>query len=196
MPETKQETETRKPLWMQRRFWLAGGAILAGLVVLAAIVPRASAYRALAGHGFGPARAFASQGFGPGRHAFGSQILKDPEAAKQHVGMAVEWALRGVDATEDQKQKARQITDRLIDQLAPEVQKHKDFREAMARELAKPEIDRAALERLRQQEIALADTASKQAVTAVADLGDVLTPEQRTELISFVHRFHGEAAAH
>ncbi len=185
MADTNQGTDTRKPLWMQRRFWLAGGAILAGLVVLAAVAPRASAYRAFAGHGFGP-----------GRHAFGAQVLRDPEAAKQHVGTAVEWALRGVNATEDQKEKARQITDRLIDQLAPEIQKHKDFREAMARELAKPEIDRAALERLRQQEIALADTASKQAVTAIADLGEVLTPDQRTELVAFVHRMHGGGAAH
>jgi Spy/CpxP family protein refolding chaperone len=170
---------------MQRRFWLAGGAILAALVVLAAIAPRASAYRA-----------FAGRGFGPGRHALGAQVPKDAEAAKQHVGMAVEWALRGVDATEDQKQKARQITDRLIDQLAPEIQEHRDFREAMARELARPEIDRGALERLRKQEIALADTASKQAVAAIADLGEVLTPEQRSELVAFVHRLHGEGAGH
>ena len=79
MPDTNQGTEGGKRLWMQRRFWLAGGAILAGLVVLAAVAPRASAYRACAGHGFGP-----------GRHAFGAQVLKDPEAAKQHVGTAVE----------------------------------------------------------------------------------------------------------
>jgi periplasmic protein CpxP/Spy len=184
MADTNQETEKGKPLWMQRRFWLAGGAILAGLVVLAAVAPRASAYRAMGGCGFGH-----------GRHAFGAQVLKDPEAAKQHVGMAVEWALRGVDATEDQKQKARQITDRFIDQLAPEIQRHRDFHQALVRELAKPEIDRAALERLRQQEIALADTASKQALTAVADLGEVLTPEQRSELVAFVHRFHGEGVA-
>ena len=52
-----------------------------------------------------------------------------------------------------------------------------------------------ALERLRQQEIALADAASKQAVTAIGDLGEVLTPEQRSELVAFVHRFHGEAEA-
>jgi len=185
MADTNQGTETRKPLWMQRRFWLAGGAILAGLVVLAALAPRASAYRAMAGCGFGSAR-----------HAFGGQMLKDPQAAKQHVGMAVEFALRGVDASEDQKHKARQITDRLIDQLAPEIQKHRDFHQALARELAKPEIDRAALERLRQQEIALADAASKQAVTAIADLGEVLTPEQRSELVAFAHRFHGEGAGH
>jgi len=187
MADTNQETPQAPPrtrLWMQRRFWLAGGAILAGFVVIAALAPRVSAYRAMAGCGFGA-----------GRHAFGAQVLRDPEAAKQHVGMAVEWALRGVSATDDQKQRARQITDRFIDQLAPEIQQHKDLHQALARELAKPEIDRAALERLRQQEIALADAASKQAVTAIGDLGEVLTPEQRSELVAFVHRFHGEAEA-
>jgi protein CpxP len=183
MPDTNQVTEAGgTPLWRRRRFWLAGGGVLAGLAALAAVAPRASAYRALAGHGFGP-----------GRHGLGAQVLRDPEAAKQHVGMALEWALRGVNATEEQKQQARRITDRLVDELAPEIEKHRAFREAMARELARPEIDRAALERLRQQEIALADAASKQAVAAIADLGDVLTPEQRSELVAFAHRFHGEA---
>jgi periplasmic protein CpxP/Spy len=100
--------------------------------------------------------------------------------------------LRGVSATDEQKQQARRITDRLIDDLAPSIEKHRGFREALARELAKPEIDRAALERLRQQEIALADAASKQAVAAIADLGEVLTPEQRAELVAFAHRLHGE----
>ena len=186
MPDTNQGTEAGgTPLWRRRRFWLAGGGILTGLAALAAVAPRASAYRAFAGHGFGP-----------GRQGFGAQLLHDPEAAKQHVGMAVEWALRGVDATEDQKQRARQITDRLIDQLAPEMGKHRAFREAMAHELAKPQIDRDALEKLRQREIALADAASKQAVAAIADLGEVLTPEQRTELVAFVHRFHGEGPVH
>jgi protein CpxP len=185
MADTNQEMQPPKRLWMQRRFWLAGGAILAGLVVLAALAPRASAYRALGGCGFGR-----------GRHALGAQVLQDPEAAKQHVGTALEWALRGVDASAEQKDKARQIADRFIDQLAPEIQKHKEVHEALVRELAKPEIDRNALEKLREQQIALADAASKQAVAAIADLGDVLTPEQRSELVAFVHRMHGEGPAH
>jgi Spy/CpxP family protein refolding chaperone len=184
MPETDQGTEAGgTPLWRRRRFWLAGGGILTGLAALAAVAPRASAYRAFAGRGFS----------GPGRHAFGASILKDPAAAKEHAGVAVEWALRGVNATDEQKQQARRITDRLIDDLAPSIEKHRGFREAMARELAKPEIDRGALERLRRDEIALADEASKRAVAAIADLGEVLTPEQRAELVAFVHRFHREA---
>jgi Spy/CpxP family protein refolding chaperone len=184
MPDTNQGTEAGgTPLWRRRRFWLAGGGILAGLAALAAVAPRASAYRALPGHGFG----------GHGRHGLGAQILKDPGAAKEHAGMAVEWVLRGVDATEDQKQQARRITDRLIDELSPSIEKHRSFRETMARELAKPEIDREALERLRQEELALADAASKRLVAAIADLGEVLTPEQRAELVAFAHRFHGGA---
>ncbi len=186
MPDTNQGTEAGgTPLWRRRRFWLAGGGALAGLAALAAVAPRASAYRALAGHGF----------CGHGRHGFGVQILKDPAAAKQHAGMAVEWALRGVSATDEQKEQAKRITDRLIDDLGPVVEKHREHREAMARELAKPEIDREALERLRQEEIALADAASKRAVAAIADLGEALTPEQRAELVAFAHRLHAEGPA-
>jgi hypothetical protein len=28
-------------------------------------------------------------------------------------------------------------------------------------------------------------------VNAIADLGEVLTPQQRQELVAFAHRFHG-----
>jgi periplasmic protein CpxP/Spy len=183
MPETNQGTEAAgTPLWRRRRFWLAGGGILAGLAALAAVAPRASAYRALAGHGFG----------GHGRPGFGSRMLEDPAAAKQHAGMAVEWVLRGVNGTDEQKQQAKRITDRLIDKLEPMIAKHREHHEAMVRELAKPTIDREALERLRQEEITLADQASKLAVASIADLGEVLTPEQRADLVAFARRFHDE----
>jgi periplasmic protein CpxP/Spy len=185
MPDTSQAPKTSsRPFWSRRRFWIGGG-ILAGLAALVAVTPRAFA-RGFAGHGFG----------GHGRHAFGARMMEDPAGAKQHAGMAVEWVLRGVDATEEQKQQAKRITDRLIDQLGPVAEKHREHREAMARELAKPEIDREALERLRREEIALADEASKLAVASIADLGDVLTPEQRAELIRFAHRFHAEGPMH
>jgi protein CpxP len=185
MPETNQGSEAGgRPFWSRRRIWLGGG-ILAGLGALVAVAPRAWAFRGLAGHGFGH-----------GHHAFGAQMLKDPAAARQHAGMAVEWALRGVGATDEQKQQARRITDQLIDRMGPVVEKHREHREAIVRELAKPEIDREALERLRKEEMAIADEASKLAVASIADLGEVLTPEQRAELVSFAHRFHAEGPVH
>jgi len=166
------------PLWRRRTFWLAGGA-LAGLPALGVMAPRAMAFRGLHGS------------FGHGRHVFGAQILKDPAAAKEHAATAVEFALRGVNATDEQKQQARRITDRLVDELRPMAETHRVNREAIAKEFAKPQIDRAAIERLRQQELELADRASKLAVTGFADLADVLTAEQRQDLIAFAHRFHG-----
>ena len=167
------------------RFWTAGGLVVAGLVALAALAPQAWAYRALLAHGFG----------GHSQHGL-ARLLEDPAAAKEHVGTAVEWALRGVNATDEQKGKARQVTDRLIDQLGPLLEQHREHHVALVRELAKPEIDRQALEQVRRQEIALADEASKALVGSLADLGDALTPEQRAELVALGRRLHGAEAAH
>jgi Spy/CpxP family protein refolding chaperone len=185
MPETNpQKQGGGTPIWSRRWFWMSGG-ILAGLAGLAAVAPRAWAYRALAAHGFG------------GRHhAFAALVTHDPAAAKQHVETAVEWALRGVNANDEQQQQARRIADRVIDQLGPLLQKHHENTQAIAGELAKPEIDRAAIDRLRQQQVALADQASKTLVDGFTDLAESLTPEQRRELIAFAHRFHGEGPLH
>ena len=169
------------PLWRRRTFWLGGGA-LAGLAALGAVAPRVWAFHGMQGHGFGH-----------GHGGFGAQILKDPAAAKEHAGMAVEFALRGVNATDEQKQQARRVTDRLVDELGPIAEQHRGHREAIAKELAKPQIDRAAIEKLRQQELELADRASKLAVDGFADIADVLTVEQRQDLMAFAHRFHGGA---
>jgi len=167
------------PLWKRRSLWLGGGALL-GLAALVAAAPLVGA-RGFPGHA----------GFGHGRHGFGAQILKDPDAAKQHAAMAVEWVLRGVDGSDEQKQQARQITDRLVDQLGPLAAQHREHRAAMHKALAGTEVDREALEQLRRQELTLADQASKLAVSALADLAEVLSVEQRQELLEFAHRFHG-----
>ena len=164
---------------------LVGGGLLALVAAVAAVTPRAWA-RGFPGHG----------SVGHGRHAFGARLAEDPEAAKRHAGMAIEWVLRGVDASEEQKLQAKRIAEGAIDQAGPLAARHRQHREAMARELAKPGIDREALERLRREEMALADEASKLAVGAIADLAEVLTPEQRAELVAFAHRFHDGGRAH
>jgi Spy/CpxP family protein refolding chaperone len=48
--------------------------------------------------------------------------------------------------------------------------------------LAKPNVDRAALEAIRAQEIQAADAMSKRFVQSLADVAEVLTPEQRAQL--------------
>ncbi len=187
MSDTGLETRTTdaKRFWSRRWFWTAGG-LLVGAAALAAVAPRASAFHGVGGHGFGP------HGFGGhGRGAFAAQMLSDPAAAKEHVAAMSDFVLRSVNASAEQKQKTRQITDRLIDQLGPLAEKHHQLHAAMVAELAKPQIDRAAIEKLRQDGLALADEASKIAIDGLADVGDVLTPEQRKDLIDLGRRLHG-----
>ena len=57
------------------------------------------------------------------------------------------------------------------------------------RRLTQPNVDRATLEDLRRAELQLAESASSRIVTALADIADVLTPEQRAELVKMAERF-------
>ena len=55
--------------------------------------------------------------------------------------------------------------------------------------LAAPTVDRAKLETLRADQMKLAETATKRATDAVADIADVLTPAQRADLGQRVERW-------
>jgi protein CpxP len=164
-------TPERRPFWRRKETWALGAA----LAVLGAGVVAVPA-------------ALASRGFGDhGHHG----LLNDPERAREHAAFAVEWAFRAVDATEAQRAEGKMVVERLVDQLIPLAERHRAHREAVARELVKPQIDRAALEKLREQGMGLADEASQIVVDGVADLAEVLSPEQRAELLELLHRFHG-----
>ena len=47
-----------------------------------------------------------------------------------------------------------------------------------------------AIDAIRQAELELAEEASSRLVAAFADVAEVLTPEQRAELIELAERFH------
>ena len=193
MSDTGHETRPSetKSIWSRRWFWTGGGTARGSRGARGDGAGRLGVPRG-AGHGFG-AHAFMARGFGGhgGRGAFAAQMLSDPAAAKEHVATMSDFVLRSVNASAEQKQKTRQITDRLIDQLGPLAEKHHQLHAAMVAELAKPQIDRAAIEKLRQDGLALADEASKIAIDGLADVGDVLTPEQRKDLIDLGRRLHG-----
>lgn len=162
-------------LWTRRAFWW-GGSALATAVAAFAVSPKVMAFHR--GEG----------GFG-GHHGF-RFMLGDPESAKDKAAMATDWLLRTVDGSEEQKQEARRISARFVDEMQPFATQHRELREAMLRELGKPEVDREELERLRQDGIKLADEASKAAIAAVGDFASVLKPEQRAELLEWAERMH------
>lgn len=124
-----------------------------------------------------------------GRHGGWGHHGMNPAAAKEHVQIAAKWALREVDATEEQQEKVGKIVSATVEDLSTLHERHRANREAFASRLTGASVDRAGLEEIRKAEIALADEASRKLVQAFADVAEVLTPEQRQELLEHAQRF-------
>jgi Spy/CpxP family protein refolding chaperone len=110
--------------------------------------------------------------------------------AQERADFAIDFVLSRVDASDDQKAQIKAIVGSAIVELFPLVDQHKTNREAFVVELSNPTIDRDALEQLRQNGLGMADQASTRLVSTIADAAEVLTPEQRNELIELARKFH------
>jgi len=161
-------------------YTLLGSGVLAVALVGVAARPIAAAIQGAGGLG----------GFHHGWGHHGFQAMS-PEAAKEHIQVAAKWALRDVDASDEQQEKIGAIAAGAVDDLFRLRQRHLDNRQAFHAQLGGGSVDRAALEEIRKSEMALADEASKRLVRALADMADVLTPEQRQALMEKHGRRHG-----
>jgi len=112
-----------------------------------------------------------------------------PEAMREHVQIGVKWALRSVDASEEQQQRVSAILAAGLQEATKLKERHQENREAFAAGLAGASVDRAALEEARKAELALAEEASQVLVKTLADAAEVLTPDQRKALLEHAHRF-------
>jgi periplasmic protein CpxP/Spy len=178
MDEQKGTTPAGRPRWGRRIAYatLAVGAVV-GLVTLVAARPIAAAIQ---------------QG-GDFHHRWASHWgghEMSPDAAKEHLQVAAKWALRDIDATSEQQDKVNAIVAGAIDDLFKLRDQHHANQVALHSQLMGATIDRAALEETRKSEMALADDASKRLVQALADISEVLTPEQRQALAQRIHRHH------
>jgi Spy/CpxP family protein refolding chaperone len=118
-------------------------------------------------------------------HGFGGRWghhRMSPEAMHEHLQVGVKWALRDVDATEEQQARVSAIVGAALTDLHRLKEAHVANRDAFRTEIAAASVDREALERIRKAELALAEDASRRLVAALADAAEVLTPEQRKAL--------------
>jgi periplasmic protein CpxP/Spy len=119
--------------------------------------------------------------FGPGwASALPDSVIEvfiDARADRMIRHLAVE-----IDATTEQQDKLRAIVRATVKNLLPVRDKMLAARATGRELLTQPTIDRAALEKLRADQIATHETVSKQLVQAVADAADVLTPDQRRKI--------------
>ena len=176
MEEKSEVTGGAKP--HRRRNILYGLLGASALITLIAARPITAAIQSTTGgfhHSWG----------GPwGGHAM------SPEAAKEHLQIASKWMLRDIDASAEQQDRVNTIVAGAVDDLFRLRERHQQNRDAFHAQFGGATIDRAALEEIRKSEMGLADEASKRLVQAVADVSEVLTPEQRQALAERIHRHH------
>jgi periplasmic protein CpxP/Spy len=91
-----------------------------------------------------------------------------------------------LDATADQQVKIANIAKAAVADLRPLREKAHAARAQAVTLLTAPTIDRSAIERLRAEQIGLAETASKRIAQALADAADVLSPEQRRKVADWM----------
>jgi Spy/CpxP family protein refolding chaperone len=139
-------------------------------------------------------------GFGQGWRDGGPGAMMHGFAGPMHGGMGdgmglpgpMRWHVEGMldeaGVSAEQRGKLKPIFDRAADQIFDLRAKHLEGRRQIRDVLAAPTIDRTKLDSLRQQQLQLADSASKAIMTALADAAEVLTPEQRAEIARRIER--------
>jgi Spy/CpxP family protein refolding chaperone len=133
--------------------------------------------------------AFVSCGHGHGfRHR--GHGLESPEEAREHIERHADWVLGRVDASEAQQERIVAMLGGSVDELYALRDRHRIHHDELLLLFTAAEIDRAAIETVRAQEVALLDEASAVLTTTLTDVAEVLTPEQRAELGDWADHFH------
>jgi Spy/CpxP family protein refolding chaperone len=141
-----------------------------------------TAFAGLAGAGFGALAHGRRGGRGP----------IDPAQMEQRLDRMLKHAYVEIDATEAQKQKIDPIVKQAAQELQPLRAKVREARREGIKLFSAESIDRGAIERLRVEQMASADAASKRFTQALSDAAEVLTPEQRKTLAArFARRGRG-----
>jgi protein CpxP len=99
--------------------------------------------------------------------------------------------LTSVKASDEQKTRISAIVRQAMSDLRPLREKQEATRRAMLGELAKPNLDRKAIESLRTGQLQLTEQASRRTTQALADAAELLSPEQRVALAERMQRFGG-----
>jgi periplasmic protein CpxP/Spy len=170
------------PSHYRRNFFiLLGILVFLGLAAAASIV-------------FSETDAFA---FGPGswRHGFMDGPL-DPAEIEDHAERAIKHLVIEIDATPDQQAKLEAVVKSALKDLLPMRDQLRAGRQKARELLTGSSIDRTEIEKLRAEQMALIDNASKRIAQALGDAADILTPAQRQQIAEefppggFWHRWH------
>ena len=137
-------------------------------------------------------KAFAQGGgHGPWRRGGFMGGSLDPAAMDEHLDRMLNHLYVEIDATDAQKAQLTPLVKGAARNLLPLRAQMRDARRQAVELLSRESIDRAALETLRGDQLKLAEQASRRFAQALADVAELLTPEQRKQLAERIGRGHG-----
>ncbi len=148
--------------------------MLAGLSLALAGALAAGAWAAPGGPG-GPG--------GPGM--MGPGAMAGPGPGGMFEGM-LQRLLDRVNATPEQRAQIQQILQAPGGEMRTQHEAGRALREQVMALFAQPTVDAAALEALRQKQLAAHDAASKRMTAAMLEVSRVLTPEQRKQMSDYM----------
>jgi len=125
------------------------------------------------------------QGFGWHHRGWHDGVFGGPLSPAQiddRIERMTKHAAIELDASADQQTKLAGIFKAAVGDLRPLREKAQAARAQAVTLLTAPTVDRTAIERLRAEQIALAETASKRIAQALSDAAEVLNPEQRKKI--------------
>ena len=123
-------------------------------------------------------------------HGFGHHggVAKTEEQVRERAADRTAWVLGRIDASPEQETRINEIVSSLVGDLYPLRGEHRDYRRQLITELARPQVDAQALERIRANGLALASSASKTLLDAMMEFTEVLSVEQRQDLAAMIGR--------
>jgi periplasmic protein CpxP/Spy len=160
-PASQVPVAPQKPRFYKRGWFIASAVIVTGLV------------------GFGAGKA-SNRGWG---HHYSMHRMGDAGQSMRGPDFMLKRVLGKVDATAEQQDKIAEIARMTFREMAPMRQQHMATRAKLADLMKADKLDRAAVEQLRAQELAMAEALSKRASQALLDAADVLSPAQRIKLV-------------
>lgn len=178
-PRENTPVENTQAATSKRRPFLKG--MLAGGLISALLAGGASVFANAEHHGH-----FWKAGACKSRHA-----MRDPVFIHERADFMADWVLDRVDASDEQRAKVKTTLKASLSELLALRTQHHANRDAMRAALTQPAIDRDELERIRSAEMQLAHSASTTFVAAMADIAEVLNPEQRKTIAEMAQRWSG-----
>ena len=120
-------------------------------------------------------------------------MMSGPQSAadvSEHVAHVLKHLYVEIDATDAQKAQISPLVKQAVDDLLPMHTQLQAAHNQAIQALTQNTVDRPALEAARVAHLQLADQASKRLTQLLADVDEVLTPEQRTALAAHLKQMH------